>query len=260
MVRVESFSSDQLVRVDGLAKSLSFRFADGHNASTGWSGTEPMSLIEHSPPPAVKVVTRTPDGWYSQWGKRMIDVAFAAILLLLALPLFVVLALGLRLQLGPRIVLTQQRVGRHGRPFAMLKFRTMEHSRRSTDSSTYVGPERRNGHKFDADPRHTSLGRVLRRFSLDEIPQLFNVLRGDMSLVGPRPELDSVATTEFRNHSRHLVRPGLTGPFQVSPLRRAGRLNHGLGLDNGYVESVSLRNDLKFLARTASAMVKGTGS
>ncbi len=116
----------------------------------------------------------------------------------------------------------------------------------------YRGPERRTRHKSCDDPRHTPYGRFLRATSLDELPQLFNVLRGQMSLVGPRPELVEVAEREgFVDHPRHLARPGLTGPFQVSPLRSANRISAGLHLDVRYVADITLRRDLAILARTA---------
>ena len=200
--------------------------------------------------------------WYHRRGKRLIDASVASLALLLTGPLLLTVMLALRWRLGPGILLHQQRVGRSGIPFGMLKLRTMEASRRESEAATgsYDGPERRTTHKSTADPRHTRLGRLVRKFSIDELPQLWNVVRGDMSLVGPRPELDAVATDAFRSHPRHLVRPGLTGPYQVSELRAAGDLTPGLDLDAGYAANVTFFGDMAYLARTVSALVRGTGS
>lgn len=207
-----------------------------------------------------------PAGWYPTGGKRAIDLTIVVPLLAATSPVFALTALALRVRLGPGIVLRQQRIGRGAEAFSMYKFRTMEHSRRTATpdrrnrSNRPTGSDRRNNHKAAGDPRHTALGRWIRKFSVDELPQLVNVLKGDMSLVGPRPQLADVASPEFRAHPRHLVRPGLTGPFQVSPLRPGGNLDAGLGIDNTYVESLSFRNDLKFLFGTLLAVVRGTGT
>lgn len=208
----------------------------------------------------------TTRGWYPAAGKRWLDLGASSMLLILASPVLALVAIGLRLQLGAGVILVQKRVGRDGQAFSMLKFRTMERSRREGTpipvelTDDYGGPERRTHHKSHDDPRHTRLGRLVRKFSLDELPQVVNVVRGDMSLVGPRPELDDVASDAFRGHIRHTVRPGLTGPYQISELRRHGRLEAGLELDAAYATSVSLRNDLRLLAKTAGVLFRGTGS
>ncbi len=198
---------------------------------------------------------------YRSVGKRLLDLAVTSTVLVVVAPILATVWLGLRTTLGPRVVLRQDRVGKNGDTFRLIKFRTMRGCRRNTeDSCSFVGADRRLTHKSCDDPRHTKLGRVVRKFSLDELPQLINILRGDMSLVGPRPELASVATTEFLNHPRHRVRPGLTGPFQVSDLRGSGDLNSGLHLDTSYVENLGLRGDLRYLAQTSGALRQGTGS
>lgn len=202
------------------------------------------------------------DGPYRRFGKRALDLVIAIIALALAIPVLLLVLAGLRWQLGPGLLLRQRRIGRHGRPFEMFKLRTMEASRRTVDPVAvgYSGPDRRQFHKSELDPRHTAFGRLARKFSLDELPQLWNVIRGDMALVGPRPQLEARASEEFRAHCRHLVRPGLTGPFQVSEMRTRGNLDEGLGLDATYAATVSLRNDLRFLFQTIGALVRGTGS
>lgn len=197
---------------------------------------------------------------YEKFLKRSFDVIVAGGVLLVASPVLVATWLGLRLTLGSNVILTQDRVGRGGVPFKMLKFRTMHHDRRS-GGPRFEGPDRRLTHKSADDPRHTPLGRFLRSVSLDEVPQLVNVLRGEMSLVGPRPEMYSVAKKNgILDHPRHLVRPGLTGLFQTSGLRSKADLSEGLHLDMAYVINLSFRSDLTILFRTVGALVRRTGA
>lgn len=217
-----------------------------------------MTFTEHKI--AGQVVATTPSGWYVSGGKRALDIFAVLPIIVIAVPVLATAALALRIKLGPGILLRQTRVGRDAQEFEMLKFRTMEHSRRVRPPDGFGGDDRRDTHKSSSDPRHTRLGRMLRKFSIDELPQLLNVLKGDMSLVGPRPQLAERASPSFRSHVRHFVRPGLTGPFQVSPLRSGGDLDAGLTIDQNYVESLNLRSDLKFLFGTLFALVRGTGS
>lgn len=217
-----------------------------------------MTITEHRA--AGQSVATSPSGWYASGGKRVLDIVSVVPIILIASPVLAVAALALRIKLGPGVLLRQTRIGRNATEFGMLKFRTMEHSRRIEAPYSFHGPDRRNNHKSSSDPRHTRLGRTLRKFSIDELPQLLNVLKGDMSLVGPRPQLAERASASFRAHPRHLVRPGLTGPFQVSPLRSKGDLDAGLDIDAAYVDSLGLRSDLSFLVGTVVALVKGTGN
>ncbi|NNF54400.1 MAG: sugar transferase [Acidimicrobiales bacterium] len=199
-------------------------------------------------------------GPYERLFKRGLDIVVAGGVLLVASPLLCLTWLGLRLTLGPGVILTQDRVGRNGRPFRMLKFRTMRHDRRSTELN-FDGTDRRQTHKSDEDPRHTTLGRFIRSISADELPQLVNVLRGEMSLVGPRPELYFVAKRNgILDHPRHIVRPGLTGLFQTSGLRSKADLSEGLHLDMAYVINLSMLSDIKILFRTVGALVRRTGA
>ncbi|NNC78877.1 MAG: sugar transferase, partial [Acidimicrobiales bacterium] len=108
---------------------------------------------------------------------------------------------------------------------------------------------------------HTTVGRILRKLSLDELPQLWNVIRGEMSLVGPRPEIPSVAESRgYLDHVRHTVRPGITGPYQVSELRYAGDLRDGLDLDEEYANNVTFHGDCAYILRTFVALGRGSGS
>ena len=173
--------------------------------------------------------------------KRAMDVVLsAAALAVLAVPMAVV-AVAIRLTMGSPVLFRQQRPGRHGEVFTIRKFRTM-----------------RDGAEPDAE-RLTRLGRFLRSTSLDELPELFNVLAGDMSLVGPRPllvqYLDRYTPEQAR---RHEVRPGLTGLAQVSG-RNASTWEERLALDVRYVDERSLLLDLRILARTLRAVLRREG-
>jgi lipopolysaccharide/colanic/teichoic acid biosynthesis glycosyltransferase len=203
-------------------------------------------------------VRRTP---YVRFGKRATDVVVGSTLLVLAAPVLALAALLLRMSLGAGIVLRQERVGRGGTTFTMYKFRTMHPSRRDPRRPGHHDPERRFTHKHPMDPRHTPIGRLFRRTSLDELPQLFHVVGGTMSLVGPRPELSSVVDAHaLRDHPRHQVRPGLTGPWQVT--RRADHvpLHECVDDDIDYVADITLRGDVEIMLRTIGAVVRGTGS
>lgn len=196
---------------------------------------------------------------YESFAKRWFDILGAIVLLALTAPIMAGTALVVRRSLGRGIVFVQMRVGVHGRPFRIYKFRTMHHDRRKREARLPEGFDRRRATKCVDDPRHTRVGRILRRYSLDELPQLINVLRGDMSLVGPRPELHSFAIEHgLVEHVRHETRPGMTGPFQVSALRCGGDLRAGFHLDVEYVNSITLRNDLKYLARTVASIARSS--
>ena len=199
--------------------------------------------------------------WYERRGKRMLDVVGALVLLVTFLPIFGVVALIVRFALGPgSVVFRQERVGQDGRTFTILKFRSMLADRRISNEE-YAGPNRRLNHKTSHDPRHRPVGRFLRSTSIDELPQLVNVLRGEMSLVGPRPELLSIVTAkQLTDHPRHLARPGITGPFQVSSLRRFGQLELGFDMDVEYVSTIRFRGDCAYLLKTIATPFSRRGT
>ena len=193
--------------------------------------------------------------------KRALDLTVAGLLLVGLLPVLLMIALALRLDPGGPVLFRQYRVGQHGRPFQMLKFRTMVSDRRRRPSPPPPGvDERRRVHKSPGDPRVTRAGRFLRRSCLDELPQLWNVLKGEMSLVGPRPELPEIVVLyQPWQHARHAVKPGLTGWWQVN--RDDTRLMHEqTELDIYYVEHQSLRLDLVTLLRTIGVLIRGLGT
>jgi exopolysaccharide biosynthesis polyprenyl glycosylphosphotransferase len=198
-------------------------------------------------------------------GRRLIksffDLSVAALLLVLLSPLFLVLALIIKLDTGGPVFFRQVRVGRGGEVFRMYKFRTMH-----VDAEQRVAAMRQSNEfagvlfKMRDDPRTTRSGRLLRRHSLDELPQLINVLMGDMSLVGPRPPLPSEVEQYPQDMRRRLVvRPGMTGLWQVSG-RSDLSWEDSIRLDLRYVENWSLTVDLVILMRTAMVVMRGSGA
>jgi lipopolysaccharide/colanic/teichoic acid biosynthesis glycosyltransferase len=179
--------------------------------------------------------------------KRLIDFCFSLALLILLSPVLLVVAVGVWLDLGVPILFRQQRPGRNGRPFMLFKFRTMR------------GPNSGEFRPDDDAARLTRFGRWLRATSLDELPELWNVLRGDMSLVGPRPLLMRYLPLYTPEQMRrHDVRPGLTGWAQVNG-RNALSWDEKFKLDVWYVDHQSTALDLKILLRTAFAVFRREG-
>lgn len=193
--------------------------------------------------------------------KRVSDIALAAAGLVLLIPLFMVLSLLIKVNSPGSVYFCQERVGKDGRLFRLYKFRTMVPGaeQRVIELRAYneaSGPL----FKLRKDPRVTRVGRFLRRWSLDELPQLFNVLRGEMSLVGPRPALPSeVAGWNVEAHGRLRVRPGLSGMWQVLG-RRNSSFEEYIRLDLYYVDNWSLLTDLGILAKTVPTVLFGRGS
>lgn len=195
---------------------------------------------------------------YVRLWKPCLDRLAAVFLLLVTAPVLALVALVVRVRLGPGVIFRQQRIGRHGVSFDVLKFRTMLPDRRRADVPISF-PDRRCTHKSGADPRHTPVGRFLRRWSLDELPQLVNVARGQMSLIGPRPELASVvARYQPWQHARHDVKPGLTGLWQVTA-RGDGPMELRTDLDIEYARRICFTLDARILAATAAAFVTKRG-
>jgi exopolysaccharide biosynthesis polyprenyl glycosylphosphotransferase len=193
--------------------------------------------------------------------KRVMDVAMAVVLLLCCVPLFLCLAIVIRLDSPGSCFFRQERVGRGGKKFVMLKFRSMYHDAEERiaelrDLNEADGPL----FKIRRDPRVTRVGGLLRRFSIDELPQLINVLRGQMSLIGPRPPLNSeVQQYSMRQRRRLNVRPGITGLWQVSG-RSDLSFHQGVELDLAYIELCSLWMDLRILVRTVGVVLRSHGA
>ena len=176
--------------------------------------------------------------------KRLIDVLISLCALVLLAPLMLLIACAVRFSSPGPVLFRQARLGRYGRPFHVLKFRTMVENAediRNPDGSTYSG---------DDDPRLTAVGRLLRLSSLDELPQLWNVLRGEMSIVGPRPDqVDQLRYYSTEDYRKLEVRPGITGLAQISG-RNTIPWEVRRRLDCEYVNSWNLLLDLKILAST----------
>jgi exopolysaccharide biosynthesis polyprenyl glycosylphosphotransferase len=193
--------------------------------------------------------------------KRVSDLVLTSIGLLIVSPLMLIIAAGIKLQDGGPVIFRQARIGRDGKPFTMLKFRSMVVDAEDHKLELMVHNEGKGGlFKLSRDPRVTRLGQFLRSFSLDELPQLFNVLGGSMSLVGPRPHLASeLAQMPSEASRRSLVTPGLTGLWQVSG-RSDLEGGDAIRLDLRYVENWSLSLDLQILWKTLSAVVAKRGA
>jgi exopolysaccharide biosynthesis polyprenyl glycosylphosphotransferase len=192
--------------------------------------------------------------------KRVVDIAGASFALAVLSPLLMVTAGLVKLNSKGPVLYCAQRAGRKGRVFRCYKFRTMV-----SDADALKDGLRRNNQrsgpffKITDDPRITRVGRFLRRYSLDELPQLWNVLKGDMSLVGPRPHpLDDFAAYETEHLARLDVTPGITGLWQVTA-RRDPSFQRGMELDREYIRTWSLGSDMRILLRTFLAVVQGSG-
>lgn len=174
--------------------------------------------------------------------KRLFDIVIATVLLVVLSPVLLAIVVAIKLSGRGPAIFTQERAGKHGKPFAFHKFRTM---RFDVDP---FGPSPKSG----ADPRLTRIGKMLREYSLDELPQLVNIVKGDMSLVGPRPlYVSQITEWDGRQKKRLLVRPGLTGLAQISgrgTLTREAKLE----LDVRYVEHGDIRMDVRILAATVA--------
>lgn len=195
---------------------------------------------------------------YVRIWKPCLDKLLSVFLIIVTAPIMALVALLVLVSLGPNVIFRQQRIGIHGDSFDVFKFRTMLPDRRKANVPISF-PDRRCTHKSSADPRHTAVGRFLRRWSLDELPQLFNIVRGQMSLVGPRPELLSVvAKYQLWQHERHDVKPGLTGLWQVQG-RGRGPMELRTDLDIEYARSVCFALDVRILMATAMALLSRRG-
>ena len=199
--------------------------------------------------------------------KRLLDLTGATALLLLTLPVLLVAGLAIALDSRGPVVFTQERVGLHGRTFRLHKLRTMTHGNDEAQRVAFarlvvsgVAVPDCGLYKLARDSRITRSGRVLRRFSLDELPQLWNVLRGDMSLVGPRPAVaHEVALYDEHALRRLHVKPGLTGPWQVGGRAQLSFVEM-IALDLDYGRQWSVGTDVRILLRTPWAALAGRGA
>ena len=194
--------------------------------------------------------------------KRGFDVAASGLFLLVFSPLYLAIALLIRLEDGGPALFTQTRVGRYGREFTMYKFRSMCANAEARLQEVLARNHHREGitFKIKDDPRLTRIGKTLRKYSLDELPQVWNVFRGDMSLVGPRPPLPrEVAHYSLADRRRLAVQPGITCLWQIggrSEIDFSGQVK----LDVDYIESAGFSTDIKILFKTVPAVVAAKGA
>jgi exopolysaccharide biosynthesis polyprenyl glycosylphosphotransferase len=211
----------------------------------------------------ILVFRSTPADSWQNVAKQVIDVFGAAVLLFLFMPLLLTVGLWIKISSPGPVLFRQQRSGLNGRPFTMLKFRSMVSDAEQLKQELAALNEMSGPvFKLTDDPRVTPVGRFLRRYSIDELPQLFNVLRGEMSLVGPRPlPVDEVKRFDDLSHRRRLsVRPGLTCLWQVSGRNNVTDFKDWVRLDLEYIDNWSLWLDLKILVRTVPVVFLGTGA
>ncbi|MBK9055295.1 MAG: sugar transferase [Chloroflexi bacterium] len=208
--------------------------------------------------------------FYCRFFKRFLDIVLTVITLLTLAPLFLILALAIKLHSPGPVFYKQTRIGKDGQPFEMFKFRTMQVGNNSQHHRQYVQNLIRNNIspaqlglsslKLKADPRITGVGKIMRQFSVDEIPQLINVLRGEMSIVGPRPPLPYEHEIYSNWHAqRLLVLPGITGLWQVTAHNLVS-FEEMVEIDLTYIQNLSLGLDLKIMLLTPWEMIRGKGT
>jgi lipopolysaccharide/colanic/teichoic acid biosynthesis glycosyltransferase len=216
--------------------------------------TPPVESVAQASVPLHEVAKYHQRGLYEKGIKPLLDRLAGITLSILTLPLVAIIVPGIWMKLGAPAIYHQRRLGHHGREFTVYKFRTMETDRRNGVSSI-AHADRRVNHKSHDDPRHIPYGRFLRKWSLDEIPQFWNIALGNMAVVGPRPELPQiVADYDDWQHRRHEVKPGLTGLWQVTA-RGDIPMHEGTAIDIDYVEDVTFRNDVWILINTPAAVL-----
>lgn len=186
-------------------------------------------------------------GFYRRFVKRPLDFTLSLLAIIVLSPILLVVAILVRLNLGSPVLFKQERPGLNGKIFTMYKFRTMTDERDE------------NGNLLPNEKRHTRFGKLLRSTSLDELPELFNIIKGDMSIIGPRPLLvEYLPLYNTRQNRRHEVRPGLTGLAQAKG-RNALSWEEKFELDVNYVENVSFTNDVKIILLTIKSVFKREG-
>jgi exopolysaccharide biosynthesis polyprenyl glycosylphosphotransferase len=221
----------------------------------GWNA--PIRFVGDYP---VMELHREPITALGLFAKRLIDIVGSGLALILLFPAYAALALLIRWDSPGPAIYRSRRIGKKGREFTCYKFRTMV-ANADALKEELRGQNQRNGpfFKMAADPRITRMGRILRKYSLDELPQFWNVLKGDMSLVGPRPHpLDDYQRYSLEHRRRLDVKPGITGLWQVTA-RRDPSFETNMALDLQYIERWTLGLDFLILLRTAAVVLRGNG-
>ncbi len=230
-----------------------------HEAATKGTGNGEEGFASPFELPAVVLAPNS--GAYQSWGKRLLDIVLTSIGLLLLWPVFAAIALAIKIDNPGPVIYRSRRVGEGGRIFAFFKFRSMVVGADAIrDSLLHLNEVDGPVFKLSRDPRVTRVGAFLRRTSLDELPQLWNILAGDMSLVGPRPPIPQEVTNYEPWQLRRLsVRPGLTCLWQISGRSQIG-FDEWMRLDMEYIERRSLGLDIKILLQTIPAVLTGRGA
>jgi lipopolysaccharide/colanic/teichoic acid biosynthesis glycosyltransferase len=253
---MERTGAERLSHLSGPAVSSDPAIGFGHGAAEPAVLSEVVSLDAVRPEHAPGLLGAR---WWQLAAKRAMDLVGAVAMILVLSPILIIAAAAVAFTSPGPILYRQRRVGRDGKPFTMLKFRSMyerAHEERDPGLNEVTGPV----FKIRDDPRVTGVGRVLRRLSVDELPQLFNVVRGDMSLVGPRPALpEECAHYTEREMGRLLVKPGLTCRWQVSG-RSDVTFERWVDMDLEYIETWSLRQDVALMLKTVPAVISGRGA
>jgi exopolysaccharide biosynthesis polyprenyl glycosylphosphotransferase len=265
----ETFSKQVLDRVDAPPVTIDVAtYPDEPLESlleAGRTSGEPIPLVIQRP---------TSKSRFEFTVKRWIDLVGASVLIVLASPLMLATALAVKLSSPGPVIFRQTRVGRGGKPFTFYKFRSMRVNNDDRVHREYVaklidgrtaeinqGDAAKPAYKMKSDPRITAVGRIIRKTSIDELPQLFNVLKGEMSLVGPRPPVTYEAENYQSWHMRRLqqVRPGMTGLWQVEGRSRT-TFDEMVRLDLRYIRNWSLALDFRILLKTVGVVIRGDGA
>ncbi len=243
-------------------------YANGHarprnGAHGAWAQPRiaPVTAVTAPAAPVLPFEAPVPEGFYLRYGKRALDLAGSAVALVLCAPVVLVLAILIRLETRGPVFYRSTRIGRGGRPFTFYKLRSMvQDADRHQHTIAHMNEADGPVFKIARDPRITRVGRFLRSTSLDEVPQFFNVLIGDMTLVGPRPPIPrEVAQYEPWQLRRLDVRPGITCLWQISGRSRIG-FQEWMRLDLEYIRHQSLALDAKILLRTIPAVLSREGA
>jgi lipopolysaccharide/colanic/teichoic acid biosynthesis glycosyltransferase len=255
----ERYENDRPVGVNSKTSDL-----PGYMSAMMLMSLAPVTTTGHVRPfPSSTSVEKSPSsGWYPAWGKRALDIALVLLALPVVLPLVLFCIAALWIEGGSPFY-RQARIGRNGAEFPMLKLRSMVPDADSKLQDVLakdpaLRAEWDETQKLKSDPRITRVGAFLRASSLDELPQLWNVLKGDMSLVGPRPMMPDQASIYGDLTDYKALTPGLTGVWQVSS-RNESSFAHRATIDAAYRSSLSLRQDLELLLKTVAVVLRRTG-
>jgi exopolysaccharide biosynthesis polyprenyl glycosylphosphotransferase len=247
--------------IDGIVEQAQIRGVDLRIVPDMYEGLHGQTPIEYFGPFPTILLHRSESPEIRLAIKRMFDILFSSAILITISPLLLAIAIAVKLDSRGPVFYTSERIGKKGRVFNCIKFRTMVRDAENRRAEVMHLNERDGVlFKISDDPRVTRLGRLLRKSSLDELPQFLNVLLGDMSTVGPRPPLGSEVEEYKLRHLRRLdVTPGITGLWQVQA-RQDPSFDSYVSLDVSYIENWSLGLDMKIILRTIGVVFSGTGS